>query len=83
MDGGIPDAVLVGKLGLFFVAAEHPGTVPTPPMRATLWESDSLIGQRNTVPDAVLVGKLGLFLAAAGHPVDGMTPVVVFQIAGH
>jgi hypothetical protein len=35
------------------------------------------------IPDAILVGKLGLLLAAAGHPVDGVTPVVVFQIAGH
>ncbi len=52
----------------------HPADSVTRPMRAKLWECDSLIGQGNMVPDTVLVGKLGLFLAAAGHPVDALTP---------
>jgi hypothetical protein len=48
LDGRIPDAVLVGKLCLFLVAAEHLGAVLNPPMRATLWKCDSSIGRANT-----------------------------------
>ena len=35
------------------------------------------------VPDAVLVGELCLLLPAAGHPVDGLTTVIILQVARH
>jgi hypothetical protein len=65
---------LVGKLGLFFVAAEHLAAVPIPPIKATIQRCDFLIGQEK--PDAILVGKLCLFLPAVGHPGAALTPPI-------